>query len=79
MTSPKDSSPPKPAQEDPKSDKKDLPSEENSSSSEMAKEIPSDGEGGQLFFSTDGEESPTPKENPYEEISIEPQNLQIIQ
>ncbi len=40
MTSPKDSSPPKPAQEDPKSDKKDLPTEETSSSKEMAKEMP---------------------------------------
>lgn len=73
MTSPKDSSPPKPAQEDPKSDKKDSPIKETSSSTEMAKETPSDGEGGQLFFSTDGEESPVPKENPYQEESKEPQ------
>lgn len=73
MTSPKDSSPPKPAQEDPKSDKKDPPIKETSSSTEMAKETPSDGEGGQLFFSTDGEESPVPKENPYQEESKEPQ------
>ena len=73
MTSPKDSSPPKPAQEDPKSDKKDSPIKETSSSTEMAKETPSDGEGGQLFFSTDGEESPAPKENPYQEESKEPQ------
>ena len=73
MTSPKDSSPPKPAQEDPKSDKKDPPIKETSSSTEMAKETPSDGEGGQLFFSTDGEESPAPKENPYQEESKEPQ------
>ena len=73
MTSPKDSSPPKPAQEDPKSDKKDPPIKETSSSTEMAKETPSDGEGGQLFFSTDGEESPVPKENPYKEESKEPQ------
>ena len=73
MTSPKDSSPPKPAQEDPKSDKKDSPIKETSSSTEMAKETPSDGEGGQLFFSTDGEESPVPKENPYQEESKESQ------
>ena len=73
MTSPKDSSPPKPDQEDPKSDKKDPPIKETSSSTEMAKETPSDGEGGQLFFSTDGEESPVPKENPYQEESKEPQ------
>jgi transcription termination factor Rho len=73
MTSPKDSSPPKPVQEDPKSDKKDSPIKETSSSTEMAKETPSDGEGGQLFFSTDGEESPVPKENPYQEESKEPQ------
>ena len=73
MTSPKDSSPPKPAQEDPKSDKKDSPIKETSSSTEMAKETPSDEEGGQLFFSTDGEESPVPKENPYQEESKEPQ------
>ena len=73
MTSPKDSSSPKPAQENPKSDKKDPPTEETSSFTEMAKETPSDREGGQLFFSTDGEESPTPKENPYEEESKEPQ------
>ena len=73
MTSSKDSSPPKPAQEDPKSDKKDPPIKETSSSTEMAKETPSDGEGGQLFFSTDGEESPVPKENPYQEESKEPQ------
>lgn len=73
MTSPKDSSPPKPVQEDPKSDKKDPPIKETSSSTEMAKETPSDGEGGQLFFSTDGEESPVPKENPYQEESKEPQ------
>jgi transcription termination factor Rho len=73
MTSPKDSSPPKPDQEDPKSDKKDPPIKETSSSTEMAKETPSDGEGGQLFFSTDGEESPAPKENPYQEESKEPQ------
>ncbi|MEC8355597.1 MAG: transcription termination factor Rho [Verrucomicrobiota bacterium] len=73
MTSPKDLSPPKTSQEDPKSDKKDLPTKETFSSTEMAKEIPSDGEGGQLFFSTDGEESPVPKENPYEEESKEPQ------
>jgi len=73
MTSPKDSSSPKPAIEDPKSDKKDPPTKETSSSTEVAKETPSDGEGGQLFFSTDGEESPAPKENPYEEESKEPQ------
>ena len=73
MTSPKDSSPPKPAQEDPKSDKQDSPIKETSSSTEMAKETQSDREGGQLFFSTDGEESPAPKENPYQEESKEPQ------
>ena len=73
MTSPEDSSSPKSAQEDPKSDKKDPPQKDTFSSPEMAKENPTDGEGGQLFFSTDGEESPTPKENPYQEEGKEPQ------
>ncbi len=73
MTSPEDSSSPKSAQEDPKSDKKDPPKKDTSSSTEMAKENQTDGEGGQLFFSTDGEESPTPKENPYQEEGKEPQ------
>ena len=73
MTSPEDSSSPKSAQEDPKSDKKDPPKKDNLSSTEMAKENPTDREGGQLFFSTDGEESPVPKENPYQEESKEPQ------
>ena len=73
MTSPEDSSSPKSAQEDPKSDKKDPPQKDTFSSTEMAKENPTDGEGGQLFFSTDGEESPTPKENPYQEEGKEPQ------
>ena len=74
MTSPEDSSSPKSAQEDPKSDKKDPPPKDTFSSTEMAKENPTDGQGGQLFFSTDGEESPAPKENPYQEESKEPQN-----
>ena len=73
MTSPEDSSSPKSAQEDPKSDKKDPPKKDNLSSTEMAKENPTDREGGQLFFSTDGEESPTPKENPYQEEGKEPE------
>ena len=73
MTSPKDSSSPKPAQADSKSDKKDPPTKDTLSSAEIAKENPSDGEGGQLFFSTDGEESPSPKENPYKEENKEPQ------
>ena len=73
MTSPEDSSSPKSAQEDPKSDKKDPPKKDNLSSTEMAKENPTDREGGQLFFSTDGEESPTPKENPYQGEGKEPE------
>ena len=73
MTSPEDSSSPKSAQEDPKSEKKDPPTKDTSLSTEMAKENSTDGEGGQLFFSTDGEESPAPKENPYQEEGKEPQ------
>jgi len=73
MTSQEDSSSPKSAQEDPKSEKKDPPTKDTSLSAEMAKENSTDGEGGQLFFSTDGEESPAPKENPYQEEGKEPQ------
>ena len=73
MTSPEDSSSPKSAQEDPKSEKKDPPTKDTSLSAEMAKENSTDGEGGQLFFSTDGEESPATKENPYQEEGKEPQ------
>tara|TARA_B100000886_G_scaffold175519_1_gene120254 strand:+ start:29504 stop:31315 length:1812 start_codon:yes stop_codon:yes gene_type:complete len=73
MTSQEDSSSPKSAQEDPKSEKKDPPTKDTSLSTEMAKENSTDGEGGQLFFSTDGEESPAPKENPYQEEGKEPQ------
>tara|TARA_B100001248_G_scaffold177306_1_gene134688 strand:+ start:225 stop:2036 length:1812 start_codon:yes stop_codon:yes gene_type:complete len=73
MTSPEDSSSTKSAQEEPKSDKKDPPTKDTSLSTEMAKENPTDGEGGELFFSTDGEESPAPKENPYQEDGKEPQ------
>jgi len=73
MTSPEDSSSPKSAQEDPKSEKKDPPTKDTSLSTEMAKENSTDGEGGQLFFSTDGEESPATKENPYQEEGKEPQ------
>ena len=73
MTSQEDSSSPKSAQEDPKSEKKDPPTKDTSLSAEMAKENSTDGEGGQLFFSTDGEESPATKENPYQEEGKEPQ------
>tara|TARA_B100000989_G_scaffold101888_1_gene74419 strand:- start:6334 stop:8145 length:1812 start_codon:yes stop_codon:yes gene_type:complete len=73
MTSQEDSSSPKSAQEDPKSEKKDPPTKDTSLSTEMAKENSTDGEGGQLFFSTDGEESPATKENPYQEEGKEPQ------
>ena len=72
MTSPKDSSSTKPNQEYPQPRETDPPLKETSSSTEMAKESSSDAKGGQLFFSTDGEESPAPVENPYEEESKEP-------